>query len=200
MTESEPHPRPPPHAPTAFFTQSFCKNSVQYQRLLVQYQLYREPPIFKPIDRRQGRERLESLCLSSCEQDSGIGSHGATWAPANLGEQRTSGSVSTRARSPCAHEAASGAASGASSGNHAHGGRTSAEAGGGLDADGLPLECSSPTSGRVGCVLRGCRSPVSGRAGGVRRRARYSGARLAAACHRATCCIHCSISPSSRDA
>jgi len=24
---------------------------------------------------------LESLCLSSCEQDSGIGSHGATWAP-----------------------------------------------------------------------------------------------------------------------
>ena len=77
----QPHPRPPPHAPTAFFTQSFCKNSVQYQRLLVQYQLYREPPIFKPIDRRQGRERLESLCLSSCEQDSGIGSHGATWAP-----------------------------------------------------------------------------------------------------------------------
>ena len=60
LTESEPHPRPPPHAPTAFFTQSFCKNSVQYQRLLVQYQLYREPPIFKPIDRRQGRERLES--------------------------------------------------------------------------------------------------------------------------------------------
>jgi len=37
-------------------------------------------------------------------QDSGIGSHGATWAPANLGEQRTSGSVRSRARSPCAHE------------------------------------------------------------------------------------------------
>ena len=35
LTESEPHPRPPPHAPTAFFTQSFCKNSVQYQRLNV---------------------------------------------------------------------------------------------------------------------------------------------------------------------
>jgi len=64
---------------------------------------------------------------------------GATWAPANLGEQRTSGSVSTRARSPCAHEAASGAASRSSSGNHAHGGRTSAEAGGGLDADGLAM-------------------------------------------------------------
>jgi hypothetical protein len=108
--------------------------------------LTREPPIFKQIDRRQGREeRLESLCLSSCEQDSGIGSHGATWAPANLGEQRTSRIVSSRARSPCAHEAASGA----SSGNHAHGGRTSAESGGGLDADGLSLECSSPTSGRA---------------------------------------------------
>jgi hypothetical protein len=143
---------------------------------------------------------LESLCLSSCEQDSGIGSHGATWAPANLGEQRTSRSVSSRARSPCAHEAASGASSGASSGKHAHGGRTSAEAGGGLAADGLSLECSSPTSGRAGGVLRGCRSPASGRAGGVRRRARYSGARLAAARHRAACCIHCSISPSSRDA
>ena len=98
---------------------------------MVQYQLYREPPIFKPIDRRQGRERLESFVFeSSCEQDSGIGSHGATWAPANLGEQRISGSVSSRARSPCAHEEASGA----SIGNHAHGGRTSAEAGGGLDA------------------------------------------------------------------
>jgi hypothetical protein len=144
--------------------------------------LTREPPIFKLIDRRQGREeRLESLCLSSCEQDSGIGSHGATWAPANLGEQRTSGSVSSRARSPCAHEAAIGS----SSCNHAHGGRTLTEAGGGLDADGLSLECSSPTSGRAGGVLRGCRSPASGRAGGVLRRARCSGTRLAAARHRA---------------
>ena len=51
------------------------------------------------------------LPLVTCEQDSGIGSHGATWAPANLGKQRTSGSVSSRARSPCAHEAASRASS-----------------------------------------------------------------------------------------
>ena len=77
---------------------------------------YKFCDIFKPIDRRQGRERLESFVF---EHDRAS----RTRASADMAQP---GHLPTSA-----NNALPGASS---SGNHAHGGRTSAEAGGGLDA------------------------------------------------------------------